>query len=550
LIRLRAGYHVIDFRAWKYPTAPEVWVHLYETFAKDAFDGSWRSTIPNMIRTSIASRGSGRLLRAYALFAIGLMPIFSLMGVGVHILNTLLLVFGLTGLIWLWTVIHGVQKTGMRLAKEYLTPTRHAEKLGLQATIGSDLQALLVGWMPMKPLGPTFVVSYWIITFVALVGTWLRLTELGSLEVWGHAIPWVDTVSWTRWGATGFDAVLLILAVIVFRWLQQRGPKRILLVVDDLDRCKPEHLLSVMESIKLLIEEPEISRRVQVAMLVEEEVLKHAIFQKYGPLTDPKSSEVLKTSYTADRLMRENCEKLFTASLRLPQLSKRDLRDVVRTFAGRGRLVQQEMDSFKDSMRILRDRMNDKPSLEMPDGTEPTYTPRMVRGETIWIEGQPKTKFRRATAEEIRSQEHEQAELADKARPILSRAEDLIKEMDKIIPIGASLRAQARDALRKASRQVLEDDEADAVVTVLEDDAIKLRDSLGPRSIRAFLFRYQFARLLIAKLGIDWEPTALARELAAQVLTDQSGKTDKIPLPVNAGDTDDQKLKRIVEQVC
>jgi hypothetical protein len=553
LSQLGKGYHVIKFKAWKYPTAPEVWVHLYETFAKDAFDGPWYAAIPNTIRTSIVSRGSGGLLRAYALFAIGLVPFFSWMGFATEVLNTILLVFGLTGLIWLWNVIHGVQKTGARLAKEYLTPVRHAEKLGLQATIGADLQALLAGWMPKKLLSRTFVLGYWVITLVALIGTWLRLTELGSLEVWRESWGWANALNWSRLGAGIFVTVLLALAFILLIWIRSGGepPQRILLVVDDLDRCAPQHLLSVMESIKLLIEERDTSSRVQVAMLVEEEILKHAIFEKYGPLADPKRSEALKMSYTADRLMRENCEKLFTASLRLPQLSKDDLRDVIRAFAGRGRLVEKLIVSFKKDMQILQDRTNDKPSTEFPAGKEPTYVPKGIRsGEVIWVEGPPKTTYRPATEQEIRDQKRKQEDLAGKATPILSRANDIIKEMDELMPIGVSERAKAREALREASTQVLEDDEADAVISVLADDAIKLRDSLGPRSIRAFLFRYQFARLLLTRLGMDWDPIDLARELAAQVLTDQSGRADKVPLPINSSASADERLRRIVDQVC
>ena len=33
---LGRGYRTIHFSAWRYPSAPEVWVHLYEEFAKGA----------------------------------------------------------------------------------------------------------------------------------------------------------------------------------------------------------------------------------------------------------------------------------------------------------------------------------------------------------------------------------------------------------------------------------------------------------------------------------------------------------------------------------
>jgi hypothetical protein len=553
LAKLRAGYLVINFKAWKYPTAPEVWVHLYETFAKEAFEGPWWLSIPNAIRTSIANRGTGGLLRAYALFAIGLVPFFSRLEFAGNVLNAIFLVFGLTGLIWLWTVVHGVQKTTSRLTKQYITPTRHNEKLGLQATIGDDLRALLIGIMPKASFGMAPTLTYWAITFVALLGTWLRLAELGSSEVLKSALG-ANVVSWSWWGATAFDALLLCAAIVVFNWIQGGGPRprRVLLVVDDLDRCKPEHLLSVMESIKLLIEDPEISSRVQVAMLVEEEILKHAIYDKYKSLTDQKNADVLKTTYTADRLMRENCEKLFTASLRLPQLSKSDLKNVISSFAGRGRFIQKYREAVFDYLGVLKDRSNDKPSTEVPSGrTEPTYITKMGPHAVEYeVEGPRKTIFRPATPPETRDQQKRLDEFSDRAKPVISKVEDVLKEMDALLPIAAPIRAKDRDALRTASKQVLEDIEADAVLGVLANNSITLRGSLGPRSIRAFLFRYQFARLLLTKLGMRWDPTTLAQELAEQVLTENSGKADGIPLPVSGEETDDEKLRRIVQQVC
>jgi hypothetical protein len=553
LAKLRAGYLVIDFKAWKYPTAPEVWVHLYETFANEAFERPWWLSVPNAIRTSIAHRGTGALLRAYALFAIGLVPFFSRLEFAGNVLNAIFLVFGVTGLIWLWTVVHGIQKTATRLTRQYITPTRHNEKLGLQATIGCDLRALLIGLIPKASFGMAPILTYWAITFVALLGTWLRLTELGSSGVLKSALG-PNVVNWSWWGATAFDALLLFAAIIVLNWIQGGGsrPKRVLLVVDDLDRCKPEHLLSVMESIKLLIEDQEISSRVQVAMLVEEEILKHAIYDKYKLLTDQKNADVLKTTYTADRLMRENCEKLFTASLRLPQLSKNDLRNVISSFAGRGRFVQKYRETVLDYLGVLKNRSNDKPSTEVPSGrTERTYITKMGPHAVEYeVEGPRKTIFRPATPQEIRDQQRRLDEFSDRARPVISKVEDALKEVDALLPIAAPIRAKDRDTLLTASKQVLEDIEADAVLAVLADDSIMLRDSLGPRSIRAFLFRYQFARLLLAKLGMHWDPITLARELAEQVLTDNSGRADKIPLPVSAEEADDEKLRRIIQQVC
>jgi hypothetical protein len=83
------------------------------------------------------------------------------------------------------------------------------------------------------------------------------------------------------WRTLGAELVALVFSLVVFvpalvaRCAFQASPPspdRLPLVVDDLDRCQPNHLLAVMESIKLLLEDTEIGRRVQVLMLVEEEI--------------------------------------------------------------------------------------------------------------------------------------------------------------------------------------------------------------------------------------------------------------------------------------
>lgn len=67
-----------------------------------------------------------------------------------------------------------------------------------------------------------------------------------------------------------------------------------------------------MESIKLLIEAPEVSLRVQVAMLLEEEILKHAIYEKYGNLLDQREQQYFRRHMT----LTDSCAKTAKSCLR------------------------------------------------------------------------------------------------------------------------------------------------------------------------------------------------------------------------------------------
>jgi hypothetical protein len=72
-----------------------------------------------------------------------------------------------------------------------------------------------------------------------------------------------------------------------------------------------------------------------------------------GDLAAPEVQEILRTPYTADRLMRENCEKLFTAHLRLPKLAASDIRDLTETFSGRRADDAVALDELRKQKAVL-----------------------------------------------------------------------------------------------------------------------------------------------------------------------------------------------------
>ena len=97
-------------------------------------------------------------------------------------------------------------------------------------------------------------------------------------------------------------------------------------------------------------------------MLVEVEVLRHAIFEKYGRLAEGLPGDQQKSSYDADRLMRENCEKLFTAHLRLPQLSRPEVKNLVETFSGFRRAMADKAEALTKAKGIINAKMNTPPA--------------------------------------------------------------------------------------------------------------------------------------------------------------------------------------------
>ena len=538
LCALDRGYRTIRFSAWKYPSAPEVWVHLYEEFAKAAFNGPWYRVTPNVIRAGVVKHGAGPLLWAYALFAFGLIPLGTLFGAAHAVAMALYPAVGVIGFVLLVTIFTGVRRTKSRLSHEYLTASRHTEKLGLQATIGSDLRVLLMGWIPVRPLGRGFAVWYAVISAALVSAMILRLAQAGELE--SLAKKYFD---WSLIGGMrlGVEIVLVIAVMSLFgwllHWLREGGvsPRRILLVVDDLDRCKPEHLLSVMESIKLLIEDPDVSCRVQVAMLLEEDILKHAIFEKYGHLTDDKRATLLRTDYDADRLIWENGEKLFTAHLRLPTLAKSEVRELIETFSERRRDDAEEQKKRAAREKYLEKQLANE-RLREPLSRIRTGTKTVPAEPQLGIERLEEPIYREATAEEIEKDrtEHER------------RIQAMQDELETIKSENNSAPMPTTQANRvTVTAKVLEVPEVDAILAAL-DAKTGIRDNLGPRAIRAFIFRYQLARLLLNTLKIDWEPEMLAKSLVDRSF---DGARETAPAPISADLTDEQKLQRVVDQV-
>ncbi|MFM0557585.1 P-loop NTPase fold protein [Paraburkholderia sediminicola] len=546
-----SGSRTIRFSAWKYPNVPEVWVYLYETFAEAAFTGPLLVRLPNIARTAIAKSGYWGLLLIYATIAFGAVPIFSLLKGASQFLFHAYLVLGVYGMIFIWTLFSGVKKTKGRLTREYLTPNRHTEKLGLQATIGKDLRYLLEGWIPTGQFDLAFILGYWLITMGLVIAAILRLGGDASWPSWLNANLGLHIYAGGGSVATAIAvALILVSAALVFRWLRHGGqqPTRILLIVDDLDRCRLEHLISVVESIKLLIEDPAISKRVQVMMLVEEEVLKHAILEKYGRLTEGIPANQFKSSYDLDRLTRENCEKLFTAHLRLPQLLVPEVRELVEIFSGFRKAAKEEIQALKEAETVIDEAVSSPPSDTVlvnrgKRGTRISMTAAMKMGDQDpWVEAPVPPEFRPATPDEMEKRQRETSHQREASRLAQQGIADRIRALGDILK-NSVLQRFPNDFV---SGKVLSNDEVTVILAALVDEDIKLRDNLGPRTVRAFLFRYQLARLILIKLEIPWNPEDLARDLAVKFMISTETKN---PLPPSANSPDIVNLARVIEQV-
>jgi hypothetical protein len=566
------NYDTVSFSAWQYPTAPEVWIHLYETFAEAAYPKGFLTTGRRLIRTGLAKNGPWPVLSAAFALALAVFPKSHLVILGWGALGQLLPWLGLGGVILLLSFVLGIKKTVRRLNKDFLSATRHIEKLGLQATIGNDLRVLLEGWIPKerfclgwKQVRSKVAKAKSEVT-VAKSGlrAWFQRNFAG-LKIWKNEFNWsglgcllfyfgcVVGMTWGSWEWLHFGpaalrtppsvarlvcGLLFAIGVAAPFWVlwRRREPSRVLLVVDDLDRCKPEHLLSVMESIKLLLENPKISERVQVAMLIEEDILTHAILKEYGELKG--LTKVFR--FSPERLVRENREKLFNAHLRLPPLSEKDILEILDKLTGRERIKveSQRFQSISTEEKAVESNVKRTEQELKERGTKIVLNPGMPAPIGPRTERDSKRHIPLTPEEEALRQSKLKEQLQEQ-NAALAKARAEREALEKKLGVSAAQQTDT-DANSRASNFVFEEEEE----RLLKASIPRLRKAsndqpLGPRSIRAFVFRYQLARLILNRLRVPWTPEQLIEDLVCSATgQDYSVKSDI-----------SDEVRRVVEQV-
>ncbi len=329
-------YEVVRFSAWKYRTNPELWIHLYQSMARAMRSGDFFVRLFVPFRAGLSQHGIWPIVVALFFQAIALVPMKEKYWFAQFCLQLL----GTVGIFYVFFFYLQVKRLGLRLST-YLQVADHSQKLGLQAAIGDDLKALLMGWLPNLQWipSPFLNANSWKTTIARI--SWLGLFCYLGLATWIFLLLSPDAISKTQlplvsrvdtsiqiWLVPIIQYIWLVFAFVfpAVALLLAGGPSRILLVVDDLDRCPHGQILEIIESIMLLLDDDEIQRRLQVAVLVEEEAVHHAIAEKYRYLWHDSANS--GSDDIRSRVIQENIEKLFLVHLRLGPLNTAEIIEV------------------------------------------------------------------------------------------------------------------------------------------------------------------------------------------------------------------------------
>lgn len=118
---------------------------------------------------------------------------------------------------------------------------------------------------------------------------------------------------------------------------KQKGKKKILIFVDDIDRCNEQKIVELIDALRVLTEAKEIADRVLLVAAIDEEILKRAIKIKYHTLIAVDKKEDLYTT-TLSKVTIEYLDKLFIAGIKLGKLSESDTDEFLVTLTKADRL--------------------------------------------------------------------------------------------------------------------------------------------------------------------------------------------------------------------
>lgn len=107
------------------------------------------------------------------------------------------------------------------------------------------------------------------------------------------------------------------LTLLLKLWIKDEsiGKKKVVLVIEDLDRCSPDKIVHVIEGLRVMLEDDDISKRVVVIAAIDEQVLKRALRIKFSDIKGSESSELGLSA-----AISEHMDKLFILAIKLGSL--------------------------------------------------------------------------------------------------------------------------------------------------------------------------------------------------------------------------------------
>lgn len=143
--------------------------------------------------------------------------------------------------------------------------------------------------------------------------------------------------------------------------------KKVILYVDDLDRCENNKMISVIESLRTVLENENIRKRMVVVCSVDADILTKALQLKYQPLVLSEGSKSNKERYL-EKMSKDQLDKLFTASMALPIMNDDNMHEFLEKLSGQTfdhQYIANGVESISDTLTIDKKDSNQRSTEEM-----------------------------------------------------------------------------------------------------------------------------------------------------------------------------------------
>jgi len=119
--------------------------------------------------------------------------------------------------------------------------------------------------------------------------------------------------------------------------------EKIVLFVDDIDRCSENNIIQVVDALRVMLDDTELIERIIVVAAIDEMILETAIKWKYGNYLKIDHNDMPKD------LIREYMDKLFITGIKLPRLKEQERSVILRNYATSSKILQ-ELKSVKNEV--------------------------------------------------------------------------------------------------------------------------------------------------------------------------------------------------------
>jgi hypothetical protein len=117
-------------------------------------------------------------------------------------------------------------------------------------------------------------------------------------------------------------------------WFKNPSEEKIIIFIDDIDRCTEDKIISVIDSLRILLDEPEIFNRVSIIVSIDENFLKSSILLKFKNIIENYTTS--EDNNFSNSIITEYLDKLFLSAIKLGVITPNERKEILQSFFKNG----------------------------------------------------------------------------------------------------------------------------------------------------------------------------------------------------------------------